>query len=73
MKYRLTIYPAFEAGNPSIAFKFDTREEMESASSTTADMLIFMQDKAKVMEDYSNMFIKEYCSDNGEWEEIDSL
>ena len=71
MKYRLTIHPALEAGNPSVSFGFETYNEMEASYNTSADLLLFMQDEAKVMKDYSNMFIKEYLFDNDDWQEID--
>jgi len=69
MKYALTIYPAVEAGNPSKRFMFETAAEVEAASNTCADLLLFMQDMAKVMDDYSNMFVIEQKI-NGEWVEI---
>lgn len=71
MKYRLVIYPAIEAGNPSTRFLFETKEELDAAHNSCASLLLFMQDMAKVMSDYSNCFICEKQV-NGEWEEIDS-
>jgi len=70
MEYRVTIHPAIEAGNPSIEMGFETEKELSSAVSSMAQLLIFMQDKAKVMDDYSNAFISEQNTDDG-WEEID--
>lgn len=72
MDYMLTIYPALEAGNPSVKFMFETEAEMKTASDTCACLLLFMQDKAKIMNDYSNMFIKEKKVD-GEWVDIDDI
>ncbi len=70
MKYRMTVYPAVEAGNPSTRFLFETKIELEAAKNSCADLLLFMQDMAKVMDDYSNMFVCEKNVD-GEWEEIE--
>ena len=73
MKFKLTIYPALEAGNPSVSYRFETLKELNAAKDTCADLLIFLQDKAKVMNDYSNMFLKESLSESGEWLEIDEM
>ncbi len=70
MNFRLTIFPALEAGNPSASYLFTSKCEMEAAENTCADLLLFMQDKAKIMDDYSNMFLKEQHID-GEWQEMD--
>lgn len=70
MNFKLTIFPAVEAGNPSNSFMFETKEELNAASNTAADLLLFMQDMAKVMDDYSNVFCKEEKI-NGEWIEIE--
>ena len=69
MKYKLTINPAMEAGEFWTIFEFETEAELNAAKNTAADLLLFIQDKAKVMEDYSNIFISEVLVD-GEWEEI---
>jgi len=70
MKFSLTIYPAVEAGNPSVRFMFETKLEADAARNTCADLLLFIQDKAKVMEDYSNIFTLEEKR-NGEWVGLD--
>jgi hypothetical protein len=70
MNFRLIIYPAIEAGNPSTRFLFETRAELDAALNSCAGLLLFMQDMAKVMDDYSNCFICEESID-GEWEEIE--
>lgn len=72
MNYQLTIFPAIEAGNPSIEFMFETAEQMVTAKDTAADLLLFMQDKAKVMDDYSNIFLMEEKVD-GDWEEYEQF
>lgn len=69
MKYKLTIHPAMEAGEFWQVFRFETEAELDAARNTAADLLLFMQNKAKVMDNYSNMFISEVLVD-GEWEEI---
>jgi len=67
MNYRLTIYPALELGNELYkTFTFETEGEMLTASESIADMLLFLQDKAKVMTDYSNRFVCEQFLE-GEW------
>lgn len=70
MKYKATVFPAVEAGNPSIEFKFETLSELESGVNSMADLLIFMQDKAKVMDDFSNFFVREILVDS-EWIDMD--
>jgi len=66
MKYRLTVYPAIELANTWTTFLFETERELKSASDTVADMLLFLQDKVKLMDDYSNMFVKEFLNDSNE-------
>jgi len=70
MNFSLTIIPAVEAGNASKRFMFESKVELFAARDTCADLLLFMQDKAKVMNDYSNCFIAEEKID-GEWMSID--
>lgn len=53
------------------SYLFETKEEMEAAKHCCADMLLFLQDKIKVMDDESNMFICEK-SVGGEWEVLDT-
>ncbi len=72
MNYRMTVYPAVEAGNPSKKFGFETAEQMVVAKDTAVGLLLFMQDQAKVMEGYSNMFVLEEMV-NGEWEEYEEF
>lgn len=76
MNFKLTISPAIEAdGNPFKQFMFETKLEAKAASSTCADLLLFMRDQAKVMDNYSNFFVIEEKI-NGEWvdlEDIDDL
>lgn len=72
MRYCMTIYPAIEAGNPSIRFLFETAEQMIVAKNTAADLLLFMQDKARVMNDYSNCFDFEEKI-NGDWVEYEEF
>ena len=67
MNYRMTVYPAIEASDQSIKFGFETAEQMVVAQDTAAGLLLFMQDQAKVMDDYSNIFLLEEKV-NGEWE-----
>lgn len=70
MNYKLTIHPCMEAGEFWEKFLFETEAELNAARNTAADLLLFIQDKAHVMGDYSNMFISEVFVD-GEWEEIE--
>ena len=67
MNYRLTIYPAMELGNELYKiFTFETEGEMLTARDSMADLLLFLQDQAKVMHDYSNLFVLEQQLE-GEW------
>lgn len=72
MNFKMTIYPAIEAGNQSIEFLYETAEQMVMAKDTAARLLLFMQDQAKVMEDYSNLFLLEEKAGN-EWEEYEEF
>ena len=72
MNYKLTIFPAFEAGDHKIEFLFESKKELLAASDTTSRLLIFMQDKAKCMDDYCNMFIEEEKID-GEWVDLSNV
>ncbi len=72
MNFKMTVHPAIEAGNPSIRFAFETAEQMVIAKDTAAGLLLFLQDQAQVMEDYSNMFILEEKVD-GEWEDYEEF
>lgn len=70
MKYRLTIYPAIEETTDSLTFYYDTIEQLSAANDSTADLLLYLQDKAKIMKDYSNVFIGEEKKGN-DWFEIE--
>ena len=70
MNYKLTIHPALEAGDFWVISRFETKEELKAASDTASRFLLFIQDQAQVMNDYSNMFIEEELID-GEWQEIE--
>jgi hypothetical protein len=72
MNYKMTVFPAIEAGNPSVRFLFETAEQMVCAKDTAAGLLLFMQDQAQVMDDYSNMFVLEEKV-NGDWEEYEEF
>ena len=74
MLYRLTIYPALEAGNVQTEFLFETAKEMVAAKDTAADLLLFIQDQMTgIMESYSNMFLMEEfaCGEWQEWEQYE--
>lgn len=72
MKYRMTIHPALEAGNHTVKFGFETAEQMVVAKDVAAGLLLFLQDTAGVMEDYSNVFFLEELVD-GEREEYEEF
>lgn len=72
MNYRMTVYPAVEAGNPSVKFMFETAEQMVVARDTTADLLLFIQDQTNVMANYSNMFVLEEFV-GAAWEEYEEF
>jgi hypothetical protein len=50
--------------------QFETKQELLVAKNSCADLLIFLQDQLRAMDDESNMFICEEFID-GEWEELD--
>lgn len=70
MDFRLTICPAVEGGRSSISFVFETKKELIAAKNTAADLLLFLQIKIKVMDDYSNIFISEEKVGH-DWEKIE--
>ncbi len=72
MNYKMQVYPAIEAGNPWTRFMFETAEQMIVARDTVASLLIFLQDQAKVMDDYSNIVTVEEKV-NGEWIEYEEF
>lgn len=70
-KFKLTIFPAFELPNaPCKEFEFNSIEELMTVKNSCADLLLFIQDEIKVMDDYSNLFVTEAYED-GEWSEIE--
>ena len=72
MNFRLEIHPALELDTEtSTRFLFETKQELVAAKYCAADLLLFLQDKLQVMEDFSNIFICQESID-GEWEEIDT-
>ena len=72
MFYKMEVFPAIEAGNPSIIFKYESMPEMLAAKNTVADLLLFMQDQANVMDDFSNMLCMERQVD-GEWVTVEEV
>lgn len=72
MKYRMIIHPALEAGNHVVKFGFETAEQMVVAKDVAAGLLLFLQDTAGVMNNYSNLFFLEELID-GEWEEYEEV
>ena len=70
MDYKLTIYPTMEISNDNIVLTFETKAEMMAGKNSCADLLLFLQDKSKVMADYTNCFLCEEFVD-GEWEEAE--
>lgn len=71
MKCKLTIHPCFDsAPDAYTSYKFETESELMAAKNACADLLLFLQDKLKVMDDESNVFICEEFVD-GEWVEIE--
>lgn len=71
MKYKLTIYPAMGHEYIWTQFYFESKEELMAARNTSADLLLFLQDQAKIMPDYSNMFVCEELI-NGNWEDTEN-
>jgi len=71
IQYKLSICPALEKSFDFIDFFFDTKEELEAAAETSALLLLYLQDKLKVMYDFSNVFEKSYRIQDGDWIEIE--
>jgi len=69
MNYKLTIYPDGQVDNFT-TFLFETEVELTASANTSANLLLFIQDNMKIMDDYPNMFICEELID-GDWEEIE--
>ncbi len=72
MKYRMTIIPALGAGNFEVKFGFETAEQMLVSQEVAAGLLLYLQDNAKLMRDYSNCFLLEELVD-GEWREYEDF
>ena len=71
MKFKLTIYPCTETAIDAFTTDFfETKCELIAAENACANLLLFLQDKLKVMDDESNMFICEQLID-GKWEFIE--
>jgi hypothetical protein len=71
MNFKLTIHPCFDSAKKAYTTElFETREEMIAAKNACANLLLFLQDKLKVMDDESNVFICEELT-NCEWEELE--
>jgi hypothetical protein len=73
MEYKLTIHPCLDSANEAYTTcKFETKSELMAAKNACADLLLFLQDKLRAMDDESNMFICEKLID-GEWEELEQI
>ena len=71
MDYKLIVHPVCDtAPNTFTTFMFETLLEVKAASNACADLLLFLQDKAQVMRDESNMLVICELVD-GEWEEVE--
>lgn len=71
MKFKLTIHPCLESARGAYTtYHFETRLEIVSAKNACAELILFLQDKLKAMDDESNMFICEEFID-GEWQEFE--
>lgn len=67
MEYKLTIIPVYDfQPKKKIDLEFDTAKELLAAKNSCADLLLFLQDDAKVMHDHANMFIM-WRFESGEW------
>ena len=71
MNYRLTIYPAMEITNTRLEYHYDTADKMLCAQDIAANLLLFIQDKLGVMDDYTNCFLMEEKVD-GDWQEYET-
>ncbi len=70
MDYKLTIYPIMDTSmDAHTTYNFETEKELMAGKNSCADLLLYLQDKLKAMDDESNMFICEKLI-NGEWEDI---
>lgn len=55
MKYKLTILSSTPTA--SREWSFESRLELDAARKSCADLLLFLQDEAKLMQDNSNVFL----------------
>ena len=70
--YRVSVNPAVEKGlGNSIKFDAADKEQAIAIKESIADMLLFLQDKLKVMPDYSNIIYVERKSAHENWEDIE--
>ena len=71
-EYRVTIHPAMEVdATASISITYSTNREAEIVRNAMANLLLFLQDDLRAMEDYSNMIFTEERVNGGDWEVVD--
>jgi len=71
MNFKLTTYPCLDSAREAYTIEcFETRSELIAAKVSCANLLLFLQDKLKVIDDESNLFICEEIIE-GEWQEVD--
>lgn len=71
MKYKLTIHPCFYSAREAYTtYLFETKPQLIAAKNACANLLLFLQDQLKAMDDESNIFICEERID-GEWLELE--
>jgi hypothetical protein len=71
MKFKLTIHPCFDSAKEAYTSElFETRCQLIAAKNACANLLLFLQDKLKAMDDETNIFICEEHVD-GEWQDLE--
>jgi len=71
VRFKLTIYPCLDSARDAYTTQFfESRKQVVASKNSCADLLLFLQDKLRVMNDESNIFICEELID-GEWQDMD--
>ena len=70
-EFHVSIIPAMDTrGYKALHLYFETIEEANAAKEAAGDLLLFLQDNIKVMDDQTNMiFIEQFIDDD--WEDIE--
>lgn len=71
---KLTVYPALELSSLPFELIFTEKQGLLTALDSMAKLLLFLQDEAKAMPDYSNVFeISLLRVEDDQWEVVEEV